>query len=185
MLAKFILFLLVLNPSHELNKDFELLAEVIGYLEDTGARYDIPPSRLAYTIERESGWNHLAVGKIPNRRGVILNEQGYCQAHGKAKKMCVDADIDITTRRGGIECLGYLINEGRTECGSIDAGIRWYASGSCNKAKKKMAERKKAWERQWNRVLNNDFEGKGAKVTAWRKKEQRKGIEVVSVNWGG
>lgn len=198
MLEKFILFLLVLNPRHELNKDSELLAEVAGYVEEAVETFDLPthPSRLAHHIYRESSWIHTSVGKIPNRYGVILNEQGYCQAHGRAKKLCLDAGYDPETRRGGIMCLGYLFHYGMTEdeaCaqshpGNLEAAIRWYASGSCYKAKKKMAERKRDWERKWKRVLGENWEGRSDRLVAWRRKmerERKKVEEEFVVGWGG
>jgi len=193
MLGKFILFLLVLNPKHELNKNPGLLEEVVGYVEEAVETFALPthPSRLAHWIYRESGWNHEAVGTIPNKRGVILHEQGYCQAHGRAKKWCMEAGYNPFERRGGIMCLGYLLHKGMEECdGDFEAAGRWYASGSCYAAKKKMNDRKEDWQKGWQRVVDGNFEGKGARASAWRKKmkleAQRREKEIETlVRWGG
>ncbi|MBN2258111.1 MAG: hypothetical protein JW704_09830 [Anaerolineaceae bacterium] len=198
MLGQYILFLLVLNPAHELNKDPELLNEVTGYVEEAVETFHLPtePSRLAHFIYRESGWNHEAIGKVPNRFGVILNEGGYAQVHGRARRLCMQAGYDPDTRRGGVMCAGYLMHYGMTEddaCakshpGDLEAAIRWYASGSCYKAKKKMAERKKDWAKGWRRIVDGDFSGTSARVVAWRKrlaKDAKNEEMVVTVNWGG
>lgn len=185
MLEEFILFLIVLNPRHELNRDSDLLAEVSGYVEDAVEVFDLPvhPSRLAHFIYRESSWNYKAVGRIPNRFGVILEEEGYCQVHGKAKQLCLGAGYDPSSRRGGVMCLGYLLDYGmrnRVACKKsnrvdVEAAFRWVASGSCHKAKKKMEERKRDWKWKWRRVSRSNWSGDGDRMVAWRRKLKREG----------
>lgn len=197
MLVKFILFLIVLTPNHELNKDPDLLEEVAGYVEEAVEHFDLPmePGRLAHFIYKESSWNYKAIGKVPNPYGVILKEEGYCQAHGMAKKLCLEAGYDPGTRKGGIMCMGYLFRYGmdnpeacgESHPGDLEASIRWFASGSCYKAREKMLERRETYEKLWKRVQEENWEGDADRLVAWRRRLRRlaKLEEEAIANKGG
>jgi len=155
MLKAFILSLIIMTPRHELNKDPELLAEVAGYFETAGKRYNLEPSLLVYWAYRESSLKHNAVGKIPNKWGVVLNEIGYFQVHGKARKQCEAKGYNVFTRKWNIFCGAMLLDAGRKKCGSLERGSVYYASGGCRgteRTRKKIKQRLKEWRRRWRKV---------------------------------
>lgn len=155
MIQAFILSLLILNPRHELNRDPVLRAEVAGYATAASELYGVEPSLLIYQAYREASLKITSVGRIPNQWGVILEEQGYAQAHGKSKRMCEAAGYDIITRSGGIHCIALLIDNGRRKCGSLQKGLVYYASGNCKgteKTRKKIKLRLKEWRRRWEKI---------------------------------
>jgi hypothetical protein len=139
----FILILILLAPNHPLNKDERLLGRVAAQCEVAGLKYAIPPTLIAYWGKRESSLRLGRVGK--------LGEAGVCQAHGKALRECQRTGYDVTTYEGGLFCIAHLLDMGRSECGSLEAGGVWYATGSCTgteKARKKIRQRFAAWKRK-------------------------------------
>lgn len=145
MLIKFILFLIALEPRHELNRDHDLLAEVEGYFVSAGEKYGVEPSLIAYQAYKESSIRIDVVGK---KKG----EKGYCQAHGKARRTCEAAGYDILTRKGGAFCIALLLDLNTRYCGSLEFGLARYASGSCYKAREKMKKRLESYERLWEKI---------------------------------
>lgn len=123
MIAAIILSLVSCCPNHPLHKSDDLRSEVAGYFADAGERYDIDPVLLAYWAYRESSLRTDVVGK--------LGEVGLCQAHGKSASMCRRAGLGLETHHGGVYCMGYLMAAGRAHCGTLEAGLNYYASGSC------------------------------------------------------
>jgi hypothetical protein len=141
--VKYILILILLAPNHPLNKDERLLGRVSAICEVAGLKYDIPPTLVALWAYRESSLRLGRVGK--------LGEIGVCQAHGKALRECQRTGYDVTTYEGGLFCIAHLLDMGRSECGSLDAGGVWYATGSCTgseNANKKIKQRFAAWRRK-------------------------------------
>jgi hypothetical protein len=135
-----ILVLIACCPRHELNRDPVLLAEVAGYFEAAGARYDVPPTLLVYYYYREASLRIDLLGK--------LGEVGLPQVHGVTRRRCEDAGYDPTTWRGGIYCGALLIDDSRRFCGSLERGLVRYASGSCvgtDRTRKKIKQRLRAW----------------------------------------
>ena len=167
MWKEFILSLILFDPhpepKHPLNKDPELLDRVEAAFVSAGEKYNLAPWLLLYWGWRESRLRPEAVGKYPNPEGKILNERGICQAHGKAKWICEKNGLDLATVEGGAECLALLLDMGRRYCGDLQGAGRWYASGSCHKAREKMAKRFRAADRR-----SCKFRG-----GTWSKKEKK------------
>jgi len=162
MLLKFILFLIVLTPKHELNKNAELREEVKGYFEDSGKEFGFDPSWLIYYANRESS---LRIDKVGG-----LGEVGYAQVHGGAKVMCEEKGYDPLTRRGGAMCMGYLMRKGVKKCGGdFIKGMAWYASGSCDVANKKMSERYRSYCRKWRGIKSGRLTAEKRRRDAMRK----------------
>ena len=140
-----ILMLIACCPRHELNRDPVLLAEVAGYFEAAGDRYNVPPTLLVYWTYRESSLKTDAVG--------ALGEIGLGQVHGVVRQRCEDGGYDPATYRGGIYCTAMLMDESRRFCGSLERGLVRYASGSCKgtaRTRKKIKQRIRAWKRKIN-----------------------------------
>ncbi len=173
MLAQFILFLLILDPHHEFFKNEDKLHAVVKDIEEIGAKRDLEPSFLAHAIFREASFDEGAIGKS---RG----EVGYSQAHGKARRTCEAAGYDLSTPRGGIECMGLLLDMGRRYCGSLEKGVRYYMSGSCHIAKQKAKDRLESWQKGWRRIVDQDFGGDTDRLVAWRGYLKRKAKQGVS-----
>lgn len=147
--AKLILMLIACCPRHELNRDPVLRAEVAGYFEAAGERYDIPPTLLVYQYYREASLEIDRVGK--------LGEVGLPQVHGVARRRCEDAGYDPTTWRGGIYCGAMLLDDSRRFCGSLERGYARHMSGSCNKAVDKAIKRLRAWRKRAGLVDNEGW----------------------------
>lgn len=150
-LAAFILTVILSGPypepKHPIATDAGLREEVArAALEATEAK-NLSPYLLAYWAWQESRLRPDAVGSHPNPQGQIVKERGICQVHGMARRTCEGAGLDVTTYRGGFQCLALLLDMGRRYCGSLEKGARWYMSGSCHKAKEKAARRLRAVDR--------------------------------------
>jgi len=146
-----ILQLIACCPRHEINRDPVLRAEVAGYFEAAGEKYDVPATLLVYWAYRESSLDRTAVGMIPNKYGVVLGEVGFMQVHGKAINMCLREGHSAYEMDGNIFCGAYLMDYGRNLCGSLERGLVWYASGSCvgtEKTRKKIKQRLRAWRKK-------------------------------------
>jgi len=149
MLKIFILSLIVCCPKHALNKDAELLDQVVSNFEAAGEKYNLEPSLLAYQAYKESSFQPRAEGS--------LGEKGFAQAHGLARKTCEAVDLDVETIEGGIHCLALLLDMGRRRCGSLLGAMNFYASGKCKSTvttRAKMEGRLRAWRRKWEALSN-------------------------------
>ena len=138
-IIQYILSLIVLVPNHPLNRSADLREEVAGYFEQYGERYDLEPTLLVHWAYRESSLRIDRTGK--------LGEVGICQAHGKHFRTCKAAGLDVSTWEGGIHCLAFLMDMDRRYCGSLEAGLRRYSTGSCHRGDKFVQRRLKAWKR--------------------------------------
>jgi hypothetical protein len=134
--------LIAATPRHELH-DPVLRAEVSGYFEAAGLQYDVPPTLLVYWAYRESSIRTDRTGK--------LGEVGLGQYHGVARQRCEDGGYNPATYRGGIYCMAMLMDESRRFCGSLEEGLRRYATGSCNRGVKTIKQRLRTWRRMSQR----------------------------------
>lgn len=166
-LAAYILSLLLSGPypepKHTLVKDPGLRETVAQHAIEAGEAKGLDPYLLIYWAYQESRLKPDAVGKHPNPSGKVVKEKGICQVHGKARKTCDAAGLDVTTYAGGFRCLALLLDMGRRYCGSLEKGARWYMSGSCHKAKEKA-------ERRLRAAWRTSCPFRGGTWHRWRKK---------------
>jgi len=141
-----ITFLIADTPNHMLNKNPKKMQLYAHAYIDAGKMYNIDPFILTDWSYRESSFKKNAVGK--------LKEKGLFQFMKRSAVICKGVH-DISTARGQIMCGARIIDNSRTYCGSLERGLRQYASGSCIKAKEKVRRRLKRVEKLKKKIKDS------------------------------
>jgi hypothetical protein len=123
------------EPSNSLIKDKNEIDEISTEISEAGKEFSIDPLLITYWSFKESRWDKKSKGK--------LGEIGVCQAHGSAKNTCVKFGLDMSKRSDQFRCMALLFNMNYRKTGSIEKGLRVYASGSKYKAIKLVKKRLK------------------------------------------